>query len=67
MKYWRKQVLVTVLITSLLLCYTLQSNKATNVTADEPLQIVASISIVADIASQIGKGIFTVESMIYNL
>ncbi|MHA1440677.1 MAG: metal ABC transporter substrate-binding protein [Candidatus Heimdallarchaeota archaeon] len=64
MKYWRKQVLVTVLITSLLLCYTLQSNKATNVTADEPLQIVASISIVADIASQIGKGIFTVESIV---
>jgi len=64
MIYWRKQALVVVLITSLLLCFTLQSNNTNKVNAAEPLQIVASISIVADIASQIGKGIFTVESIV---
>ncbi|HUU89320.1 MAG TPA: metal ABC transporter substrate-binding protein [Candidatus Glassbacteria bacterium] len=64
MKHWRKQTLVVVIITSLLLCFTLQTKTTINIAADEPLRIVASISIVADIASQIGKGIFTVESIV---
>ncbi|MHA1306378.1 MAG: metal ABC transporter substrate-binding protein [Candidatus Heimdallarchaeota archaeon] len=64
MIYWKKNAIVVAIITSLLLCFTLQTNTITKVKADEPLQIVASISIVADIASQIGKGIFTVESIV---
>ena len=64
MNYQRKQILVAVIITSLFLSFTLQGTITTKVKADEPLQIVASISIVADIAAQIGKGIFTVDSIV---
>lgn len=64
MRYKRKQILVVILVTSLLLCFPLHTHSPNSVKAADPLKIVASISIVADIASEIGEGIFTVESIV---
>ncbi len=40
------------------------NHQISNVQAAEPLSVVASISIVADLASQIGEGLFTVNSIV---
>ncbi len=58
------KILVT--FTLFILCGTLVTvtNTSTTVTANGPLNIVASISIVADFASQIGEGLFSVPSIV---
>ncbi|MBN1329080.1 MAG: zinc ABC transporter substrate-binding protein [Candidatus Heimdallarchaeota archaeon] len=55
-------VIISLMIVSISLPIT--KTPIANVQADNPLNIVASISIVADIATQIGRGLFTVESIV---
>ncbi|MHA1170527.1 MAG: metal ABC transporter substrate-binding protein [Candidatus Heimdallarchaeota archaeon] len=57
---------ILVSFTLLILCGTLVTvnNTSTTVKANGPLNIVASLSIVADFASQIGEGLFNVPSIV---
>ncbi|MHA1123884.1 MAG: metal ABC transporter solute-binding protein, Zn/Mn family, partial [Candidatus Heimdallarchaeota archaeon] len=40
------------------------NNTSTTVKANSPINIVASLSIVADFAAQIGEGLFSVPSIV---
>jgi len=61
----KNKILFLVVFTALFVNLSLNPNGIiSDVSADEPLNIVASISIVADFTSQIGLGIFTVDSIV---
>ena len=63
-KKTRRYILIIVTIFILSINLTLKNQNITYVKGDDPINVVASISIVGDFASQIGKGIFSVTSIV---